>query len=218
MLQRTHGYITNFATAWISVFPEELNGFLTASLNLVGKDRGDHPTVEFFIMYQLAPDATQDEEPRGDEYIQVGGHADRMTVELREKTDYGYVLSTIGRSGASEEERTEVINIGENSIKVCPAEVLTAADAIPIFEHYFDHHSLPAGWHKRPWLWWNHDGEPLSEPPSEGSATSSIAAAASSTFEPQPNSENLWSTTGNTQTNSGVGTKDPGSDTTQLNL
>ncbi|WP_109790271.1 hypothetical protein [Mycolicibacterium cosmeticum] len=59
-------------------------------------------------------------------------------------------LYTIGHpEAATETAETETIHNGDHEYRVGPAEVLTATEAIELFQHYYDTHTVPAGWHLR---------------------------------------------------------------------
>ncbi|OBF87922.1 hypothetical protein A5791_18510 [Mycobacterium sp. 852002-51163_SCH5372311] len=131
----------------MSEFTEEIPGQIAAGIKRLGD--GEYT---FYSIYPLPPDAAYDETVYPDEWIQTTGTApDRLTVEIRRlDPDGSYRVYTVGHSEAADETaETEPIHNGDNTYHVRPAEVLTAAEAIDLFRHYYEHHALPAGWHLR---------------------------------------------------------------------
>jgi hypothetical protein len=156
----------------MSEFSQEIPGQLAAGLNALGKDGGFDDVDLSFEIFPLPPGARNADVVRG-EYIQAGGTAQRLTVEIRRIDADGQPRQyTVGHPAAADEDsESEILKFGDNAIAVRPSEVLTAAEAIPIFQHYYDHHSVPEGWYLRPI-----SGETL--------AARDIAADARATAEP----------------------------------
>ncbi|WP_370066524.1 hypothetical protein [Mycobacterium sp. MAA66] len=128
-------------------FTEEVPGQIAAGINRLG-----HGKYTYYSIFPLPADAEYDETVHPTEWIQTTGVApDRLTVEIKQADNKGaYRLYTIGRSaGAGESAETEPIQNGDNTYLVQPSEVLTAADAIELFQHYYDTHAVPAGWSLR---------------------------------------------------------------------
>lgn len=87
-----------------------------------------------------------DESKYGWEYIQAGGSADAMTVEVKRlETDGEYHQYVLGRPGDDTGEPDVRIPIAENGEDVRPSEVFTADTATPIFYHYFRTNTVPDG-------------------------------------------------------------------------
>lgn len=143
----THILKSNLASMWMSEFTEEIPGQIAAGINRLGADG-----YTFYSIYPLPKEAAYDEAVYPDEWIQATGIApERLTVEIRRlDSDNTYRVYTVGHSEASKESaETEPIRNGDNTYRVRPAEVLTAAEAIELIQHYYDHHAVPPGWHLR---------------------------------------------------------------------
>ncbi|MEN4476137.1 hypothetical protein [Mycolicibacterium cosmeticum] len=131
----------------MSEFTEEIPGQLAAGINRLGD--GEYTS---YSIYPLPPDAGIYDDVYPTEWIQTTGIApDRLTVEIKQRDAAGvHRLYTIGHpEAATETTETETIYNGDNEYHVRPAEVLTATEAIELFQHYYDTHSVPAGWHLR---------------------------------------------------------------------
>ena len=125
-------------------FTEEVPGQITAGINRLGDGK-----YTYYSIFPLPPDAAYDETIHPTEWIQTTGIApDRLTVEIKQADSKGvHRLYTIGRSGgAGESAETEPIQNGDNTYLVRPSEVLTATDAIELFQHYYETHAAPSGW------------------------------------------------------------------------
>ena len=143
----THIQKTNRSSGWMSDFTEEIPGQIAAIINRLGDGRYTSTSI-----YPLPPDAAYDEDVHPTEWIQTTGIApDRLTVEIKQRDMAGvHRLYTVGHSAAADETaETEIIHNGDNEYRVRPAEVLTAAEAIELFGHYYDTHGVPTGWHLR---------------------------------------------------------------------
>jgi hypothetical protein len=142
----THVRETNLSTGWMSDFTEEIPGQLAAIINRLGDGK-----YEYYCIYPLPADAEYDEVVHPTEWLQTAGSADRLTVEIKRLDDDGvHRLYTVGRAAAADEpEPTEVVRRGDVEYAVRPSEVLTSADALTLFQHYYDHHEIPEGWHLR---------------------------------------------------------------------
>ncbi|OAT68676.1 hypothetical protein AWB85_24225 [Mycobacteroides immunogenum] len=137
---------------WMSQYPSEIPQQLAVNLNRLGKT-GRHDDIDiYFQIYPLPPNARQGDIINSDEYIQAGGKAERLTVEIRRIERDGQPHKyTIGRAEAADEAgATEFIRFGDNEVRVRPSEVLTAAEAIELFQYYYDHDKVAPGWNLRP--------------------------------------------------------------------
>jgi hypothetical protein len=122
-----HGFFvlaSNKAKMRMSEYPEEIPGQIAAGINRLGS-RG----YTLYSIYPIGADVPYDEFPCPTEWIKATGIApDRLTVEIKRRDSAGaHRLYTVGR----------------------PAEVLTTTEAIELFQHYYDTHNVPAGWHLR---------------------------------------------------------------------
>ncbi|MBN7386160.1 polymorphic toxin immunity protein [Mycobacterium phage prophi104-2] len=136
---------------WMGAEPGKAHRQIEINVNSIGEDR-DGVTDVAFSIYKV-PDGTEyDEFPYPREWIQTcGATTERLTVEVRrQESDGVWRMYTIGRpSAASESEQSETVYNGDNAYLVRPSEVLTAAEAIELFQHYYDHLDVAPGWHLR---------------------------------------------------------------------
>jgi hypothetical protein len=139
---------SNKAKMRMSEFPEEIPGQIAAGIKRLGTRGYTH-----YSIYPIGPDVPYDEFPYPTEWIQATGVApDRLTVEIKQADAKGvHRLYTVGRSAgaAGPSTQTEPIHNGDNTYFVQPSEVLTAADAIELFQHYYDTPAVPARWSLR---------------------------------------------------------------------
>nr|WP_234791655.1 hypothetical protein [Mycolicibacterium mucogenicum] len=138
---------TNRSSGWMSDFPEEITRQIAAIINRLGDGRYTYTSI-----YPLPADAGIYDDVHPTEWMQATGVApDRLTVEIKQVDAKGvHRLYTIGRpGGAGESAETEPIQNGDNTYLVRPAEVLAATDAIALFQHYYDTHTVPEGWSLR---------------------------------------------------------------------
>lgn len=86
------------------------------------------------------------EEAYGGSYLQAGGTAEKMSVELRRRDDNGeYRFSIVGRDHDLSEPLTETIDVQAAHEPRHPAELFTADQAAPVFMHYVEHQTIPDG-------------------------------------------------------------------------
>jgi hypothetical protein len=138
---------SNRAKSRMSEFTEEIPGQIAAGINRLGNGK-----YTYYSIYPVAPDVPYDELPYSHEWIQATGVApDRLTAEIKQRDTNGeHRLYTIGHQGAADESsETEPIQNGDNTYFVRPSEVLTASEAIELFQHYYDTHAVPTGWNLR---------------------------------------------------------------------
>jgi len=87
------------------------------------------------------------EEQYGDSYLQAGGTAEKMSVELRRREDDGeYRFYIVGRDHDLSEPLTETIDVQAAHEPRHPAELFTADQAAPVFMHYVEHQTVPDGY------------------------------------------------------------------------
>lgn len=131
----------------MSDFPEEIPAQIAAIINRLGDGR-----YTYMSIYPLPTDAGIYDDVRPTEWMQATGVApDWLTVEIKQVDAKGvHRLYTIGTpGGAGESAETEPIQNGDNTYLVRPSEALTATDAIALFQHYYDTHTVPEGWSLR---------------------------------------------------------------------
>lgn len=139
-------------SSWMSAYPQQIPTQLRISLSRLGSVGKFEDTYLYFQIFPLPPGTKQGDIPSSEEYIQAGGKAERLTVEIRRVERDGRPHQyTIGRAEAADEAgATEFIRFGDNEVRVRPSEVLTAAEAIELFQYYYDHHKVAPGWNLRP--------------------------------------------------------------------
>lgn len=83
-------------------------------------------------------------------YLQAGGTAEKMSVELRRREDDGeYRFYIVGRDHDLSEQLTGSIDVQDAHERRHPAELFTADEAAPVFVHYVEHQSIPDGYSLR---------------------------------------------------------------------
>jgi len=143
----THILESNRAKMRMSEFTEEIPVQIAAGINRLGDGK-----YTYYSIYPVDPEVPYDEFPYSHEWIQATGIApDRLTVEVKQRDAHGvHRLYTIGRpGGAGDSAETEPIENGDNTYLVRPSEVLTAVEAIALFQHYYDTHTVSEGWSLR---------------------------------------------------------------------
>lgn len=145
--QATHILESNRAKMRMSEFTEEIPVQIAAGINRLGDGK-----YTYYSIYPVDPEVPYDEFPYSHVWIQATGIApDRLTVEVKQRDADGvHRLYTIGRPGGpSGSAETEPIQNGDNTYLVQPSEVLSAAEAITLFQRYYETHSVPSGWSLR---------------------------------------------------------------------
>ncbi|WP_058724129.1 hypothetical protein [Curtobacterium luteum] len=80
-------------------------------------------------------------------YIQAGGSAERMSVEIQRVEDGELRHYVVGRQHDVDEPLTETVNVAGTDHPVHPAEVFDADEATNVFLHYFqDSGTVPDGY------------------------------------------------------------------------
>jgi hypothetical protein len=80
----------------------------------------------------------------GGSYLQAGGTAVKMSVELRRREDDGeYRFFVVGRPHDLDEPLTEIIDVPAAHEPRHPAKLFTAEEAAPLFLHYIEHQTVP---------------------------------------------------------------------------
>lgn len=80
-------------------------------------------------------------------YIQAGGSAERMSVEIQRVEDGELRHDVVGRQHDVDEPLTETVNVAGTDHPVHPAEVFDADEATNVFFHYFqDSGTVPDGY------------------------------------------------------------------------
>ena len=106
-----------------------------------------------YILYYLPDELDWQDEPEDengvayqDQYLQAGGTAQRMGVELRRLEGGQLRFYVVGRAHGLDEPLTETLDVQEAHEPRHPAELFTADQAAPVFFHYFQHRTIPHGY------------------------------------------------------------------------
>lgn len=87
------------------------------------------------------------EEQYSGSYLQAGGTAEKMSVELRRREDDGeYRFYIVGRDHDLSEPLTETIDVQAAHEPRHRAELFTADQAASVFMHYVEHQTVPDGY------------------------------------------------------------------------
>lgn len=169
----------------MSEYAQEIPAQINAGLNRLGASTSFDDVNTFFTIGTIADATTGDRSIIGDEFIQAGGSIDRLSVEIsRVESDGKTHEYTVGRPPPSNAGvAPELIRFGDNQVLVHPSEVLTASDAVELFQHYYDHHAIAPGWHLRPL-----SPEPSADQPNDDTpkATATIRGESSSQHRNTP--------------------------------
>lgn len=80
-------------------------------------------------------------------YLQAGGTAEKVSVELRRREDDGeYRFYVVGRDHDLAEPLTDAIDVQDAHEPRHPAELFTADEAAPVFVHYVEQQKIPDGY------------------------------------------------------------------------
>jgi hypothetical protein len=89
----------------------------------------------------------QAKEQYGGSYLQAGGTAEKMSVELRRREDDGeFRFYIVGRDHDLAEPLTETIDVQAAHEPRHPSELFTADQAAPVFMHHVEHQTVPDGY------------------------------------------------------------------------
>ncbi|MGL6234056.1 MAG: hypothetical protein ACRC20_01795 [Segniliparus sp.] len=136
--------------SWLSPDPERAKRRLDEELERLGSTGAFGELRLAVVLSTIAAGHEYDEDHYTGEYIQAGGTAERLTVEVRMlESDGTSRQCTVGRAVSGTHEGSETLVFGNNQIVVRASEVLTAAEAIGLFRHYYEHHGIPEEWHLR---------------------------------------------------------------------
>lgn len=135
----------------MSEFPEENPPMIDGAIRRLGRERGPDDINTIVRIYPLPEGAKQGDILDPSAWLQTAGTAERLTVELKRREDDGsYRQYVLGRpAGESESEISEIIQFGDHQVSVLPSEVLTADDAVDIFQFYYENGTVPPTWHLR---------------------------------------------------------------------
>ncbi|EFV13914.1 hypothetical protein [Segniliparus rugosus] len=124
---------------------------LAAEIERLGAGGEEEERTINLVLVPLAPGREYEEDRTTKEFLQTAGTAERLTAEIkRREPDGSHRQYVLGRPSAAEEtDRSELIRFGEYQQAVRPSEVLTAAEVVPLFQHYHEHAAIRGDWHLR---------------------------------------------------------------------
>ncbi|MEE3851705.1 hypothetical protein VZC37_15285 [Gordonia sp. LSe1-13] len=127
--------------------PETPERFLTHPLTVLDGLEENHLILSRLVRPEWFDDLSEQERDESlSAFLQAGGSAEAMTLELRRtESDGSYRQYILGRGEGSESGSTVEIKVGDHTYRVTPDEVFTAEDAGEVFVHYFRHGDVPAG-------------------------------------------------------------------------
>ncbi|MXP24279.1 hypothetical protein GIY30_23430 [Gordonia sp. HNM0687] len=131
----------------VTMGPDTLPRFLKTPLTVLDGGDRNHLILSRLVRQEWFDDLSEQERDESlSAFLQAGGSAEAMTLELRRKeSDGSYRQYTLGRGEGSESGSTVEIKVGDHTYRVTPDEVFTAEDAGEVFVHYFRHGDVPAG-------------------------------------------------------------------------
>ncbi|MCX2966381.1 hypothetical protein [Gordonia aquimaris] len=123
--------------------------FVTHPLTRLNGGTKKHIILSRLVRQEWLDDLSEHERDESlSSFLQAGGSADAMTLEVRRKeADGTYGQYVLGRgevadaAGGADVE----IAVGEHSYRVAQNEVFTAEAAGTVFLHYLRHNEVPAG-------------------------------------------------------------------------
>ncbi|MFJ3491111.1 hypothetical protein [Leifsonia aquatica] len=144
MTQRTHIQTTNGQSR--SFLSDRFNPYRAAIHRMLGLLDGTE-RWSYTLERALNPDdiASIDHAERSHSFLQAGGAADRLALEVRYVEDDGKERQyAVGKPGGQYSgDPTETVIIGGNEFHVYPDEVFTADEATDVFYGYFQNDRVP---------------------------------------------------------------------------
>ena len=84
-------------------------------------------------------------------YLQCAGNAKRMTIEMRDDKGGAVHHYVVGRTGDRRAlEKAQLVDSKAGGVLVFPNEVFDVRQAIPIFQYYYTHDTVPENCELRP--------------------------------------------------------------------
>lgn len=136
-----------------SVLSDEFRPFPDQLRRMLGMLDGSADGRFAYAIWWLPDDAGWPDAPGYDpgehdlNYLQAGGAAERMAVDLQITEDGVMRHFVVGRSHDVDEPLTEQVRVAGHDHAVHPAEVFDADEAAVVFEHYRQHRgTVPDGY------------------------------------------------------------------------
>jgi hypothetical protein len=145
ILTKTNGSVSSVLNDTFRPLPDQVR----RCLGLLDND--DH--FAWVVFSALIDDETWRTGPQsvideyGSSYLQAGGTAEKMSVELRRREDDGeYRFYIVGLDHDLAEPLMETIDVQAAHEPRHPSELFTADQAATVFMHYVEHQTVPDGY------------------------------------------------------------------------
>jgi hypothetical protein len=113
----------------------------------------DNDEIFAYILYFLPDGLDWQDEPEDEngvpyhgQYLQAGGTAERMGVELRRAEDGQLRFYVVGRAHDLDEPLSEILDVQNAHEPRHSSELFDADEAARIFFHYFQYRTVPDGY------------------------------------------------------------------------
>ncbi|QKT08846.1 hypothetical protein HUN08_17750 [Gordonia sp. X0973] len=137
----------------VTMGPEpDIRGLTHPLTVLNGKDE-NHLILTRLVRPAWPDELSEAEEDESNEtFLQAGGSAEAMTLEMRvESEGGGYTQFIVGRPVSGDQHDAEMVSIavGKYRYDVLPNEVFNAKQAGDVMIYYFEHDTVPSGYSLR---------------------------------------------------------------------
>ncbi|RPA06114.1 hypothetical protein [Gordonia sp. OPL2] len=146
-MKPTHIYEFSDGTT-MTLGPDDDTSLLTHPLTVLDGDDENHIILSRLVRQEWPDDLSTDErETSLSSFLQAGGSAAAMTLEVRRREpDGSYRQYIVGRpTDRPADESTTSIQVGEHSYAVAPNECFTADQAGEIVIFYYRNDGVPEG-------------------------------------------------------------------------
>ncbi|AZG47253.1 hypothetical protein [Gordonia insulae] len=145
-MKPTHLYEFSDGTT-ATLGPDEQTRLLTHPLTVLDGGEENHVILSRLVRQEWPDELTEAERDESlSSFLQAGGSADAMTLELRRReADGSHRQYIVGRPSGDAAEPDIGIDVGEHTYLVTPNEVFTADAAGEVFVYYFHHRDVPEG-------------------------------------------------------------------------
>ncbi|MED5803389.1 hypothetical protein VX037_20395 [Gordonia sp. Z-3] len=146
-MKPTHIYEFSDGTT-VSMGPGTPPRFVTHPLTRLDGGTNNHIILSRLTREEWVDDLSEQERDESlSSFLQAGGSAEAMMLELRRREADGSYRQYVLGSGETKVSTDPDVNIrvGEHTYLVAPNEVFTAEAAGEVFVHYFHHDEAPRG-------------------------------------------------------------------------
>ncbi|QKT08848.1 hypothetical protein HUN08_17760 [Gordonia sp. X0973] len=123
---------------------------LTLPLTVLNGDDKNHIVLKRLVRPAWPGELSKAEEDESDQtFLQAGGSAEAMTLEMRvESKGGGYTQFIVGLPFSGDQHGAEMVSIavGKYRYDVLPNEVFNAKQAGDVMIYYFEHDTVPPGY------------------------------------------------------------------------